>query len=133
MKPHRVRMTHNLVVNYGLYREMEVFRPKPVSRDQMTRFHSDDYINFLRIINPDNMSDYLRHLQRCKLTSPLPTSTIPFSSLFLPNHNTILPNMMGLISTSYIWFPLYISVSFIHFSYSFFNDNVAWRVHSQCG
>jgi acetoin utilization deacetylase AcuC-like enzyme len=68
MKPHRVRMTHNLVVNYGLYREMEVFRPKPVSRDQMTRFHSDDYINFLRIINPDNMSDYLRHLQRCEFS-----------------------------------------------------------------
>ena len=66
MKPHRVRMTHNLVVNYGLYREMEVFRPKPVSRDQMTRFHSDDYINFLRVINPDNMSEFLRHLQRCK-------------------------------------------------------------------
>lgn len=65
-QPHRVRMTHNLVVNYGLYRQMEVFRPKPVSRDQMTRFHSDDYINFLRVINPDNMSEYLRHLQRCK-------------------------------------------------------------------
>ena len=43
-----------------------VLRPKPVSRDQMTRFHSDDYINFLRVINPDNMSEYLRHLQRCK-------------------------------------------------------------------
>ena len=27
MKPHRVRMTHNLVVNYGLHRQMEVFRP----------------------------------------------------------------------------------------------------------
>jgi histone deacetylase 1/2 len=39
MKPHRVRMTHNLVVNYGLYKMMEVFRPKPVSAAQMTRFH----------------------------------------------------------------------------------------------
>lgn len=55
MKPHRVRMTHNLVVNYGLYRQMEVFRPKPISSQQMTRFHSDDYINFLRVITQDNM------------------------------------------------------------------------------
>ena len=31
-------MTHNLVVNYGLYRQMEVFRPKPVSAALMTRF-----------------------------------------------------------------------------------------------
>ena len=26
MRPHRVRMTHNLVVNYGLYKKMDVFR-----------------------------------------------------------------------------------------------------------
>lgn len=25
MKPHRIRMTHNLLLNYGLYRKMEVF------------------------------------------------------------------------------------------------------------
>ncbi len=24
MKPHRVRMTHNLVVNYGLYKKLEI-------------------------------------------------------------------------------------------------------------
>lgn len=55
MKPHRVRMTHNLVVNYRLYRQMDVFRPKPISSQHMTRFHSDDYINFLRVITQDNM------------------------------------------------------------------------------
>lgn len=63
MKPHRVRMTHNLVVNYGLYRKMEVFRPRLVSASAMTRFHSDDYINFLKVITPDNMQDYLRQMQ----------------------------------------------------------------------
>ena len=26
MKPHRMRMTHNLLLNYGLYRKMEVYR-----------------------------------------------------------------------------------------------------------
>ena len=25
MKPHRIRMTHNLILNYGLYRKMEVY------------------------------------------------------------------------------------------------------------
>ena len=52
MKPHRVRMTHNLIVNYGLYRQMEVFRPRLVSSAQLTRFHSDDYVNFLKMITP---------------------------------------------------------------------------------
>lgn len=42
MKPHRIRMTHNLLLNYGLYRKMEIYvrvprrrrgRPlRPVSR-----------------------------------------------------------------------------------------------------
>lgn len=30
----------------------------------MTRFHSEDYVNFLRVITPDNMHEYLRQLQR---------------------------------------------------------------------
>lgn len=78
MKPHRVRMTHNLVVNYGLYRKMDVFRPKLVSAAQLTRFHSDDYINFLRLITPDNMADYVRQLQRFNVGEDCPV----FDGLF---------------------------------------------------
>ena len=29
MKPHRVRMTHNLLLHYGVYKEMEVRRALP--------------------------------------------------------------------------------------------------------
>lgn len=78
MKPHRVRMTHNLVVNYGLYRKMEVFRPALVSASSMTKFHSDDYINFLHTITPDNMSDYVRQLQRFDVGEDCPV----FDGLF---------------------------------------------------
>ena len=48
MKPHRIRMTHNLLVNYGLYRKMQIYRPSRTSQEDMTRFHSDDYIKFLK-------------------------------------------------------------------------------------
>jgi len=72
MKPHRVRMTHNLVVNYGLYRKMEVFRPRLCTAQAMTRFHSDDYIHFLRVITPDNMQDYTRQLQRFNVGEDCP-------------------------------------------------------------
>ena len=72
MKPHRVRMTHNLVVNYGLYRKMEVFRPRLCTPQAMTRFHSDDYIHFLRVITPDNMQDYTRQLQRFNVGEDCP-------------------------------------------------------------
>jgi histone deacetylase 1/2 len=78
MKPHRVRMTHNLVVNYGLYKKMEVFRPALVTAENLTKFHSDDYINFLRMITPDNMGDYVRQLQRFNVGEDCPV----FDGLF---------------------------------------------------
>ena len=31
----------------------------------MTKFHSDDYIKFLRSIRPDNLSEYHKQMQRC--------------------------------------------------------------------
>ena len=62
MKPHRIRMTHNLLLNYGLYKKMDVFRPKLATMREMTRFHGDDYINFLRLITPKNMMEYSKQL-----------------------------------------------------------------------
>ena len=63
MKPHRIRMTHNLLLNYGLYRKMEIYRPHKATQEEMTKFHSDDYIRFLRSIRPDNMGEYNKQMQ----------------------------------------------------------------------
>lgn len=53
MKPHRIRMAHNLVLNYGLYKKMEVYRPHRATFEDMTKFHSDEYVSFLRDVSPD--------------------------------------------------------------------------------
>lgn len=96
MKPHRIRMAHNLIVNYGLCgdtedpaydgtrdtnaelsngyggdrdgegrrtekamitgargRGMQVFRPKRATRGDMTKFHSDEYIELLEKVTPE--------------------------------------------------------------------------------
>ena len=72
MKPHRIRMTHNLLLNYGLYRKMEIYRPHKATQDEMTKFHSDDYIRFLRSIRPDNMGEYSKLLQRFNVGEDCP-------------------------------------------------------------
>ena len=72
MKPHRMRMTHNLLLNYGLYRKMEVYRPHKATQDEMTKFHSDDYIKFLRSIRPDNMNEFNKLLQRFNVGEDCP-------------------------------------------------------------
>lgn len=58
MKPTRVRMTHSLVMNYGLYKKMEIYRAKPATKREMTQFHSDDYIEFLYKVTPNNMNNF---------------------------------------------------------------------------
>jgi len=72
MKPHRIRMTHNLLLNYGLYRKMEIFRPRPAEMDELTRYHSDDYMLFLQNIRPDNINDFSRQMQRFNVGEDCP-------------------------------------------------------------
>lgn len=57
MKPHRMRMTHNLVANYGLDKHMDVLRPQRATREQMARFHSDEYVDFLNRVTPETMME----------------------------------------------------------------------------
>lgn len=59
MKPHRMRMTHSLLLHYGLYSKMTCYQPIPASKDDMKKFHTGDYIDFLQEVNP---SSYLRHV-----------------------------------------------------------------------
>merc|ERR1719242_2118756 len=65
-------MTHNLLLNYGLYRKMEVYRPHKATQDEMTKFHSDDYIRFLRSIRPDNMGEYSKLLEKFNIDVDCP-------------------------------------------------------------
>ena len=63
MRPHRVRLTHHLCVSYGLYKHMNIFRPKPALASDMTAFHSDDYISFLSDVTPENMHEYVNNFE----------------------------------------------------------------------
>lgn len=112
MKPKRMQMVHNMVVNYGLYKHMDVVvrivqyyfkiscpfsdlcslqKPDRLTAYQMTRFHSDEYINFLQRVTPDNVSQIaMQHggleqgIARCKLNF--------FFSLLFNIHLTDLSN-----------------------------------------
>ncbi|RKF59155.1 Histone deacetylase RPD3 [Golovinomyces cichoracearum] len=58
MKPHRIRLAHSLIMNYGTYHLMEIYRAKPATRHEMTQFHTDEYIDFLQKVTPDNMDSF---------------------------------------------------------------------------
>eukprot|EP01052_Picozoa_sp_SAG31_P009445 SAG31_NODE_496_length_14862_cov_9.280837_11_plen_190_part_00 len=58
MKPHRVEMTHNLVANYKLDSMMDVYKPYRALDYDMCKFHSDEYIRFLKDVSPENKDAY---------------------------------------------------------------------------
>ncbi|KAK0448363.1 histone deacetylase [Desarmillaria tabescens] len=53
MKPHRIQMTHELVTSYGMLEKMHVLKPPRCSPQQMTAFHTDEYIHFLSRATPE--------------------------------------------------------------------------------
>lgn len=95
MKPHRIRMAHSLIMNYGLYKNMEIYvsirhsrqhapntdnpqRAKPASRYEMTQFHTDEYVDFLQKVTPDNMDSYSKEQNKYNVGDDCPV----FDGLF---------------------------------------------------
>ncbi|ORY08636.1 hypothetical protein BCR34DRAFT_626130 [Clohesyomyces aquaticus] len=78
MKPHRIRMAHSLIMNYGLYTKMEIYRAKPASKYEMTQFHTDEYIDFLNKVTPDNMDNFAKEQSKYNVGDDCPV----FDGLF---------------------------------------------------
>ncbi|KAI8326049.1 hypothetical protein GQ54DRAFT_294986 [Martensiomyces pterosporus] len=72
MKPHRIRMTHNLVMSYELYKKMSIYRAAPATCQEMTQFHSDDYVDFLNRVTPENASNFQRELGKYNFEEDCP-------------------------------------------------------------
>lgn len=47
MRPERIAMAHSLVVNMGLYRHLNIYHGRHSAKEEMARFHSEDYLSYL--------------------------------------------------------------------------------------
>ena len=47
MKPERISMAHSLISSTGLYRKMNVYHARQASKEEMCRFHNEEYVNYL--------------------------------------------------------------------------------------
>lgn len=61
MKPHRMRMTHDLVSAYGMLDKMHVLRPRRATPENITAFHTDEYIHFLSRVTPETAEELTYH------------------------------------------------------------------------
>ncbi|KAH9854056.1 histone deacetylase RPD3 [Lenzites betulinus] len=64
MKPQRMRITHELLTVYDMLPKMHILRAKRASAETMTRFHTDEYVNFLTKVTPENAQQLTYHGSR---------------------------------------------------------------------
>lgn len=72
MKPHRIRLTHSLIMNYSLFKRLSVYAPVPASFEDLTRFHSDDYVQFLQGIRKENAESKEKDLSKYNMIEDCP-------------------------------------------------------------
>lgn len=51
---------------------MEVHNPHKTTAEEMTKYHSDEYIKCLHPVRPDNMSDYSKQMQKFSVGDDCP-------------------------------------------------------------
>lgn len=44
---------------------MVIQRAKPATKREMSQFHTDDYVDFLHRVTPDNVDAYVREQAKC--------------------------------------------------------------------
>lgn len=72
MKPHRVRMAHSLILHYGLYSQMDCYRPCRAAPEDLTAFHSADYVAFLKTATQDRESELRSELETYNMVEDCP-------------------------------------------------------------
>lgn len=51
---------------------MEVYRPRKAYPVELAQFHSEDYVDFLARVTPDNQAEYLKQMQQFNLGEDCP-------------------------------------------------------------
>jgi histone deacetylase 1/2 len=68
MKPFRVKMTDEMIGAYGMHDHMKRMHVEQEFIDNVdfTVFHSDDYVDVLKNLTPENKDLYADQINRCK-------------------------------------------------------------------
>lgn len=61
MKPHRIRVTHELVTAYDMLPKMHLLRPTRATPEVMSSFHTDEYVHFLNMVTPETAEELTYH------------------------------------------------------------------------
>lgn len=72
MKPMRLAVTHSLVFNYKLHKKMKVFRPHEASEEDLMKYHTKEYVEFLQRVTPHNIQSFQKSLKKFNVGEDCP-------------------------------------------------------------
>jgi histone deacetylase HOS2 len=72
MKPFRLLLTNHLLIGYKLYEKMDIYSPRAATKEELTEFHSEDYIDFLQRVSPDNISKFSAQVKNFNIGDDCP-------------------------------------------------------------
>lgn len=56
MKPFRLMLTDHLVSSYGLHKIMDLYETRVATWEEMTAFHTEEYVDFMKRVTPENLN-----------------------------------------------------------------------------
>ncbi|CCX31102.1 hypothetical protein FPQ18DRAFT_340963 [Pyronema domesticum] len=72
MKPWRLTLTNQLVLGYGLQDYMDCYSTRAATEDELAEFHSDDYLDFLKRVTPENADSFIQQLPHFNIGDDCP-------------------------------------------------------------
>ncbi|KAL7718007.1 Histone deacetylase [Entamoeba marina] len=92
MKPLRNKLLHHLIMEYGIYKKLNIYKPWRATTEQLQMFHSKEYVDFLMKITPESakLQHYQREIQEFNFTDDCPV----FDGLY-PFAQTVVGSSLG--------------------------------------
>ncbi|KAL8234972.1 hypothetical protein R6Q59_021072, partial [Mikania micrantha] len=97
MKPHRLCMTHHLVLSYDLHKKMEIYVSLITYPVELAQFHSADYVELLQRINPDTQHLFPEEMAKFKLGEDCPVFDDMFEFCQIYAGGTIVLGILELL------------------------------------
>lgn len=78
MKPFRIALVNELILAYGLDEHLNYYTPRDATFQDMSLYHTPDYVRFLKNITPETLSKFQDLAKRYNITEDCPV----FSGLY---------------------------------------------------
>ncbi|CAD6193945.1 unnamed protein product [Caenorhabditis auriculariae] len=72
MKPQRLQALNNLIISYNIHKKMKVVELPRLGAEELMRFHSEDYVNFLQKVSPATFSTWESEMPKYNIGEDCP-------------------------------------------------------------